>query len=220
MGRIRPLPPGIWLRWGWLAPSEDKGRAASAAGSGGQAWPDDRRKVDFPQAPQGLQVSGGFSAVLLEWLAPTYGGHALTEIYRHTQDNLADAVLVATSASVIYGDPVDPGWQGFYWIRFVNTAGVPGPFNAPEGTAAQTHPEVDAVISLIGREINDSPLIAELVSGQEEGQQALSETRDNLRSLDREEARHFSRCGARKTASETSAQASELLRAATHRATP
>ncbi|WFO12723.1 DUF1983 domain-containing protein [Edwardsiella ictaluri] len=129
--------------------------------------------------------------MLLEWLAPTYGGHALTEIYRHTQDNLADAVLVATSASVIYGDPVDPGWQGFYWIRFVNTAGVPGPFNAPEGTAAQTHPEVDAVISLIGREINDSPLIAELVSGQEEGQQALSETRDNLRSLDREGSQAF-----------------------------
>ncbi|EOV0998726.1 DUF1983 domain-containing protein [Edwardsiella piscicida] len=160
-------------------------------GLGGQAWPDDRRRVDFPQAPQGLQVSGGFSAVLLEWRAPTYGGHALTEIYRHTQDNLADAVLVATSASVIYGDPVDPGWQGFYWIRFVNTAGVPGPFNAPAGTAAQTHPEIDAVVSLIAREINGSPLIAALASEQEAEQQALSETQENLRDIDRAGSQAF-----------------------------
>ncbi|WLJ48061.1 hypothetical protein [Edwardsiella piscicida] len=40
-------------------------------------------------------------------------------------------------------------------------------------------------MSLIAREINGSPLIAALASEQEAEQQALSETRENLRDIDR-----------------------------------
>ncbi|EFE22842.1 hypothetical protein EDWATA_02151 [Edwardsiella tarda ATCC 23685] len=172
-GQFQPLPgvdPGIISRDG-------------VTGGFGQ--------VDFPPPPEALQAHGGFSAVLLEWKIPRYRGHALTEIYRHSEDNLADAVLVATSVSTLYGDPVDPGWQGFYWVRFVNIAGVAGPFNASAGTPAQTSPEIGAVVSLIEREINDSPLISELAAELENGQQALIETGERLTTVDRDGSQAF-----------------------------
>ncbi|WP_145607994.1 phage tail tip fiber protein [Yersinia rochesterensis] len=118
----------------------------------------------FPTQPRNFKANGGFSAVLLEWDMPNYRGHSITEIYRSTEDNLANAVMVASSAAAVYGDPVDPGWQGFYWIRFVNSAGVEGPFNASKGTPAKTAVDIDELIDLINKEINDSPLIGELAS--------------------------------------------------------
>lgn len=122
----------------------------------------------FPTQPRNFKANGGFGAVLLEWSMPNYRGHSLTEIYRSTEDNLANAVMVASSAAAVYGDPVDPGWQGYYWIRFINSAGVAGPFNASEGTPAKTAADIDEIIDLINQEINNSPLIGELASGIED----------------------------------------------------
>ncbi|EJK0338640.1 DUF1983 domain-containing protein, partial [Escherichia coli] len=73
-----------------------------------------------------------------------------------------DAVLVATTPGQVYGDPVDPGWSGFYWIRFVNAAGVKGPWHAVAGVAAQTQISVQAVIDQIKEEAAKSPVIEEL----------------------------------------------------------
>ncbi|MGT3279319.1 phage tail tip fiber protein [Yersinia enterocolitica] len=122
----------------------------------------------FPTQPRNFKANGGFGAVLLEWDMPNYRGHSLTEIYRSTEDNLANAVMVASSAAAVYGDPVDPGWQGYYWIRFINSAGVAGPYNASEGTPAKTAADIDEIIDLINQEINNSPLIGELASGIED----------------------------------------------------
>ncbi|MFJ5507872.1 hypothetical protein [Pectobacterium jejuense] len=65
----------------------------------------------------------------------------LTEIYRSPEDNLANAVLIASSAAGVYGDPVDPDWKGYYWIRHVNALGELGPFNDSKGSYTQTHPD-------------------------------------------------------------------------------
>ena len=118
--------------------------------------------VDFPSKPQNFKATGGFGSVLLEWDMPNYRGHSLTEIWRGTEDDLADAVLVATTPGQVYGDPVDPGWSGFYWIRFVNAAGVKGPWHAVAGVAAQTQISVQAVIDQIKEEAAKSPVIEEL----------------------------------------------------------
>ncbi|EEC8032574.1 DUF1983 domain-containing protein, partial [Escherichia coli] len=88
--------------------------------------------------------------------------HSLTEIWRGTEDDLSDAVLVATTPGQVYGDPVDPGWSGFYWIRFVNAAGVKGPWNAVKGTPAQTQISVQAIIDQIKEEAAKSPVVEEL----------------------------------------------------------
>ncbi|ENR8308291.1 hypothetical protein ACEW2I_005180, partial [Escherichia coli] len=73
-----------------------------------------------------------------------------------------DAVLVATTPGQVYGDPVDPGWSGFYWIRFVNAAGVKGPWHAVGGVAAQTQISVQALIDQIKEEAANSPVVEEL----------------------------------------------------------
>lgn len=115
--------------------------------------------VDFPSKPQNFKATGGFGSVLLEWDMPNYRGHSLTEIWRGTEDDLSDAVLVATTPGQVYGDP---GWSGFYWIRFVNAAGVKGPWNAVKGTPAQTQISVQAIIDQIKEEAAKSPVVEEL----------------------------------------------------------
>lgn len=115
-----------------------------------------------PTKPEGFQVTGGFGYVLLEWVMPKYNGHSLAEVWRGTEDNLSDAVLVGTTPGQVYSDPVDPGWKGFYWIRFVNSAGVSGPYNLPDGTPAETQMDVQAVIDQIHDEAAKSPVVEEL----------------------------------------------------------
>ncbi|ARZ00544.1 phage tail protein [Yersinia ruckeri] len=134
----------------------------------------------FPTQPKNFKASGGFSAVLLEWDMPHYRGHSQTEIYRSTEDNLANAVLVGTSAAAVYGDPIDPGWKGYYWIRFINSAGVPGPYNRAEGTLAETQPGINEMIDLINTEINNSPLISEFTRGLENANKGLVETNQSV----------------------------------------
>lgn len=117
-----------------------------------------------PTKPEGFQVTGGFGYVLLEWVMPKYNGHSLAEVWRGTEDNLSDAVLVGTTPGQVYSDPVDPGWKGFYWIRFVNSAGVSGPYNSPDGTPAETQMDVQAVIDQIHDEAAKSPIVQKLKS--------------------------------------------------------
>ncbi|HBC1012620.1 TPA: DUF1983 domain-containing protein [Escherichia coli] len=129
--------------------------------------------VEFPLKPVNFKATGGFGSVLLEWDVANYRGHSLTEIWRSTEDNLAEAVLVATTPGQVYGDPVDPGWSGFYWIRFVNSEGVHGPWNDIAGTGAKTQIGVQAIIDQIHEEAANSPIVAELRGEIYEGDQAF-----------------------------------------------
>ncbi|HCM1919279.1 TPA: hypothetical protein N3A33_005379, partial [Salmonella enterica subsp. salamae serovar 28:r:e,n,z15] len=113
----------------------------------------------YPTKPKNFKATGGFGSVLLEWDMPVYRGHSLAEVWRGAEDNLADAVLVATTPGQVYGDPVDPGWKGFYWIRFVNAAGIAGPYNDTSGTAAQTQADIQSIIDTIQDQLNESPII-------------------------------------------------------------
>ncbi|ECO0851924.1 DUF1983 domain-containing protein [Salmonella enterica subsp. enterica serovar Newport] len=115
-----------------------------------------------PVKPEGFQVTGGFGYVLLEWVMPKYHGHSLAEVWRGTEDNLSDAALVGTTPGQVYSDSVNPGWKGFYWIRFVNSESVSGPYNSPDGTPAETQMDVPAVIDQIHEEAGKSPIVNEL----------------------------------------------------------
>ncbi|HIB1583261.1 TPA: phage tail tip fiber protein, partial [Salmonella enterica subsp. enterica serovar Muenchen] len=119
--------------------------------------------------------TGGFGYVLLEWVMPKYNGHSLAEVWRGTEDNLSDAVLVGTTPGQVYSDPVDPGWKGFYWIRFVNSAGVSGPYNSPDGTPAETQMDVQAVIDQIHDEAAKSPIVEELKKEISDSAKAVNE---------------------------------------------
>lgn len=114
---------------------------------------------EYPTKPKNFIATGAFGYALLEWDMPLYRGHSLAEVWRGTEDNLSDAVLVGTTPGQVYSDPVDPGWKGFYWIRFVNSAGVSGPYNSPDGTPAETQMDVQAVIDQIHDEAAKSPIV-------------------------------------------------------------
>ncbi|HAK3331912.1 TPA: DUF1983 domain-containing protein [Salmonella enterica] len=137
------------------------GKIKLAAGLGYGIFPEDK-PPERPTKPEGFQATGGFGFVLLEWVMPQYRGHSLTEIWRGETDNLSDAILVATTPGQVYSDPVNPGWKGFYWIRFINSADVSGPYNAPVGTPAETVINVQEVIDQIRDEAANSPIVDEL----------------------------------------------------------
>ncbi|EAA7965577.1 DUF1983 domain-containing protein [Salmonella enterica] len=134
------------------------GKVSLAPGLGGGIFPEPL-PPESPTKPEGLQVTGGFGYVLLEWVMPRYNGHSMAEIWRGTEDNLSDAVLVGTTPGQVYSDSVNPGWKGFYWIRFVNSAGVSGPYNSTDGTPAETQIDVQAVIDQIHDEAAKSPIV-------------------------------------------------------------
>lgn len=140
--------------------------------------------IQKPPRPTGFNVTGGFAFVLLEWDMPNYRGRSLTEIYRSPDDNLADAVLVASSAAGVYSDPVDPAWKGYYWIRHVNSLGIPGPYNSAAGTYAETKPDVAAIVDLINDEINTSPLIDGLASGLKDAGVAVKTNAEAISNID------------------------------------
>ncbi|EJP5182641.1 DUF1983 domain-containing protein [Salmonella enterica] len=150
------------------------GRVSLTSGLGPGIFPA-MSQPERPTKPEGFQVTGGFGYVLLEWVMPKYNGHSLAEVWRGTEDNLSDAVLVGTTPGQVYSDPVDPGWKGFYWIRFVNSAGVSGPYNSPDGTPAETQIDVQAVIDQIHDEAAKSPIVEELKKEISDSAKAMNE---------------------------------------------
>lgn len=144
--------------------------SGSDSGSGG----DGGLTPAYPSTPTGLVVNGGFSVVELDWDAPVYYGHSLTQIWRCPEDNLSEAVQIGSTAANIYSDPIDPVYEGYYWIRFVNSDGVTGPFDASEGTYVKTQESTDDIINVINDTINDSPLIAQLQAGLDGVQEQIT----------------------------------------------
>ncbi|RRO10577.1 phage tail tip fiber protein [Pectobacterium aquaticum] len=162
--------------------------------------------VQKPTKPTNFKATGGFAYVLLEWDMPNYRGRSLTEIYRSPEDNLANAVLIASSAAGVYGDPVDPDWKGYYWIRHVNSLGEPGPFNDSKGTYAQTHPDPAAIIEVITEQLNTSPLIADLTEKLETNTKNIGTVDSNVKTLSESVSNQNSAMAKRVTDVETSSQ--------------
>lgn len=115
-------------------------RDLSRAGAGGlsPAYVAPVQDMTPPPKPTGFSVNGAMTNMLLSWDVPASSNHAYTEIYRNSSDNLAASVLLGTAAWAAYADPVGPNETYYYWIRFVSTADVIGPFNDTLGTQGVT----------------------------------------------------------------------------------
>lgn len=146
-------------------PDGSGGDTGGGGGSGGNGGDDGGKTPEYPTQPTGLQVNGGFTVVELDWDAPKYYGHSQTQIWRCPEDNLSEAVQVGSTAANIYSDPIDPVFEGYYWIRFVNADAVVGPYNDSRGTYVITQESTQDIIDVINDEINNSPLIDELQAG-------------------------------------------------------
>lgn len=115
-----------------------------------------------PPAPTGLVASGAMTSILVSWTAPPYSNHAYTEVWAHTADVLASAKLIAREYSTTYPHSVGASQTRYYWIRFVTTANVIGPFNATAGVVGVTSADPAALLSILTGSLSTSQLVGAL----------------------------------------------------------
>ena len=113
--------------------------------------------LTIPPAPTGLEASGAFTEIIVDWNPAQYSNHAFTEVWRSRDDEIGTAVLITTTASFIITDPVGYDQTYFYWVRFVSTSNVRGPFNQTNGTRADTVENIGAVMQQLSEELSNLP---------------------------------------------------------------
>jgi hypothetical protein len=117
--------------------------------------------LSIPPAPVSLTADGIFTQVILDWngtsASAPYGNHAYTEIWRSRDNNLAGATLRATTTAFIYTDEVGYGETYYYWVRYVSTSDVQGPFNNTNGAEATTLQDIAAVMTELSETLADLP---------------------------------------------------------------
>ena len=121
--------------------------------------PNDDQKGDLtiPPAPTGLEASGAFTEIIVTWNPAQYSNHAFTEVWRSRDDEVGTATLITTTASFIITDPVGYDQTYFYWVRFVSTSNVRGPFNQTNGTKADTIENIGAVMQQLSESLSNLP---------------------------------------------------------------
>ena len=127
-----------------------------------------------PPQPEGFQCRAGITKVYLTWHNPfaIYANHGRTVVYRHTEDDYANAELVGHSTGISYVD--DGGEDGlggddpenpptwYYWILWESIVSVLGP--PSEVCAAEMAINPRTAIPAISQQIIDDPLTKALLS--------------------------------------------------------
>jgi hypothetical protein len=106
-------------------------------------------KYDTPPAPTGLATSGAIANIILTWDAPNYPGHSYTEVYVADTNTFTSRVKLADVPGSTYSHSVGASTTKYYWIRFVNVAEVPGPYNSTTGVSGTTGDDPDYLISVL-----------------------------------------------------------------------
>lgn len=130
----------------------------------------DPQYATIPQPPSQFRVTGLFQTIILDWAGGTtylaQRSVAHTEIWRSLTNNRNSAVLRATSVGDVWSDSVENGQGFYYWIRFINTAGVPSEWSGGinGGTYGQTVLRPADVIPVLSGRITTSELALALNS--------------------------------------------------------
>lgn len=108
----------------------------------------------IPPVPTGLTASGAMTTILVAWDNPmtAYGNHGYTEVWAAETDNFTNAVLIGQGAGFVFSHAVGEDSTRYYWIRFVSTSGVKGPFNSVNGTLGQTAKDPAFLMSVLTEE--------------------------------------------------------------------
>lgn len=110
--------------------------------------PTEYTSVD-PTIPTGLITSGALASIIVEWDPANYLGHSRTEVWAATTNNFALRELVGTSEGSVFSHSIGAGATWYYWIRFVNTNEVAGPYNSTTGTVGVTSQDPDYLIEVL-----------------------------------------------------------------------
>jgi len=140
--------------------------------------------VGTPPAPVALTAVGVFTTVLLGWngsdALPPYENHAYTEIWRSRTNELGTATLRGTTEGFSYVDEAGYGETLYYWVRYVTTENVAGPFNDTNGTEATTLENIAEVMAELSEELQDLPGYTALNTLITNGDVAVAATAANV----------------------------------------
>jgi hypothetical protein len=118
--------------------------------------------VGTPPAPTNLTAAAAIQNIIVSWDSPQYAGHSHAELWGSSTDNIGVAVLIGLSPGAIYIDSVGPSVTRYYWVRFVNTLNVVGPFNSVNGTVGTTGAAVTYLLATLTNSITSSQLATAL----------------------------------------------------------
>ncbi len=121
----------------------------ASPGPGGTIIPPGGGTITTPPTPKNVAASGAIQNIVVTWDDPLYYGHAYAEVWGSSTDNLGDAVQVGMTPGAIFIDAVGPSVIRYYWVRFVNTLGTAGAFNAVAGVQGVTGPAVEYLIDTL-----------------------------------------------------------------------
>lgn len=138
----------------------------SGASNGLVPASDSFEELDIPPAPTNFQANGAFENILLTWDLKQYKGHAFTQIYRHTSDDIANATFLGQLSGYtgVYSDQVGESATYYYWVRAVNNNGEVGAFNSSTGTIGQTAADVTFLLNKLSNAITSSELATSLAT--------------------------------------------------------
>ena len=94
-------------------------------------------EADTPTTPGGVIATGGSGMILLQWDMATYTGHAYTEIWWNTENNLSTATPKGESAINIETIVVSDETTYYFWLRHINLNGEGGGYSATVSAAAE-----------------------------------------------------------------------------------
>jgi len=116
----------------------------------------------LPPAPTNFTVTGAYSKMILNWDYPKYLGHSVTEIYRHTENQLGDATFLGSSPGLVLVDECGGDAAYYYWARHVSIYDVKGPWHSVDGEYGETAVDVEYWLDLLTGEITQSQLYQDL----------------------------------------------------------
>lgn len=105
--------------------------------------------IEKSKAPTGLTTTGALASVIIEWDEPNYLGHSHAEIWAATTNDFTLKELVGTAEGIVFSHNIGSGATRYYWVRFVNTEQVAGPFNDTVGTVGVTGQNPDYLIEVL-----------------------------------------------------------------------
>lgn len=108
-----------------------------------------------PPAPSGLTADGAVESIIVSWNNPlaSYGNHAYAEVWAAGDANFTNAVMVGQAAGFMFAHVTGDAAQRWYWVRFVSTSGVKGPFSAVNGVpGASAVDPADVFAAIVGTE--------------------------------------------------------------------
>ena len=105
--------------------------------------------IQNPSPPTSLAASGATASIIVSWNAPTYSGHAYTEIWAHTTNTLGNAELVGMTAGNSFAHNIGGTAARYYWVRNINQNGLASAYNAVSGVAGFTSSSPNFLMELL-----------------------------------------------------------------------